>query len=139
MLVLRRGQQLARLWTSGEGGKEATDITAAGPLPHAGTGKQRRNLYWRNHERTSCGKSGAPWSREGQESLCWWLCFVQGPGPVERRKVEERSKHSLDKTNSAENLTFKNPKTASSHTPQRNFLFCCNNKGLVDCFSGGHK
>lgn len=91
MLVLWRGQQLARLWTGGraggrEGRREAADITAAGPLPHAGTGKQRRNLYWRNHARTSCGKSGGPWSREGQESLCWWPCSVQGPGPVERTR-----------------------------------------------------
>lgn len=64
-------------------GPEAADITA-GSLPHAGTGKQRRNLYWRNRARTSCGKSGGPWSREGQESLCWWPCSVRGPGPVDR-------------------------------------------------------
>lgn len=73
---------------------EAGVITAAGPLPHAGTGKQRRNLYWRNHARTSCGKSGGPWSREGQESLCWWPCSVQGPGPVERaRRRREANIH----------------------------------------------
>lgn len=75
-----------------EGGRQAADITAAvaGRLPHAGTGKQRRNLYWRNHARTSCGKSGGPWSREGQESLCWWPCSVRGPGPVERARRRRR-------------------------------------------------
>lgn len=48
-------------------------ITAALP-PHARTEKRRRNLYRHNHVHTSCGKSDGPRNREGQESLCWWLC-----------------------------------------------------------------
>ena len=56
-------------------------VTAALP-PHGGTEKRRRNLYRHNHVRTSFGKSDGPRNREGQESLCWWLCSerVRGPG-----------------------------------------------------------
>lgn len=68
------------------------DITA-GPPPHAGTGKQRRNLYWHNHVRTSYGKSDGLKSQEEQESLCWWLCSVRGLDPEKKRNANIHEKN----------------------------------------------
>lgn len=112
------------------------DITA-GPLPHAGTGKQRRNLYWRNHGRTLSGISGGPRSRGGQESLCWWPCSVRGSNPEEGEREGGKKKEKqtfIRKTNRAENLTSKT-QTTSPHTPQRIFLLCCNNTSLIHLFT----
>lgn len=66
-------------------------ITTALP-PHAGTETRRRNLYQRNHVHTSCGKSDGPKNREGQESLCWWLCSerVRDPGGENNKIVTHR-------------------------------------------------
>lgn len=74
------------------------DFTAGSP-PHAGSEKLRRNLYWRNHVRTSCGKSDVLKSQEGQESLCWWLCSVRDLDPEKKKKVKIR----MRKTNKAKN------------------------------------
>lgn len=82
MLVLCRARPVEAV-----DGVEA-DIT--GPPPHVGTGIWRRNLYWHNHVHTSFGRSDGLRSRGGQESLCWWLCFVQGPSP-------EKEKHTFRK------------------------------------------
>lgn len=65
--------------------------------PHEGTQKQRRNLYWHNHVHTSCGKSGGPRNREGQEFLCWWLCSERAQDPGEKKK---KSTYLYSKTTS---------------------------------------
>lgn len=91
MLVLCR----ARLGKAVDGVE--ADIT--GPPPHAGTGILRRNLYWHNRVRTSYGTSDGPRSREGQGSLCWWLCSAQGRDPEKRKEKQTYIK----KTKRAEN------------------------------------
>lgn len=77
-------------WALAVDGVEA-DIT--GPPPHAKIGTLRRNLYWRNHVRTSYDTSDGLGSREGQASLCWLLCSERGPSPEKKKK---KAPHTLE-------------------------------------------
>lgn len=77
------------------------DIT--GPPPHAKIGTLRRNLYCRNHVRTSYDTPDGLRSREGQASLCWLLCSERGPSP--ERKKKKKAPHTLE-TQSKRKMSF---------------------------------
>lgn len=91
------------------------DIT--GPPPHAKIGTLRRNLYCRNHVRTSYDTPDGLRSREGQASLCWLLCSERGPSPERKKKSPTYIRNTIK----AENVILK----AQVRRPQ-----CCINELL---------
>lgn len=91
------------------------DIT--GPPPHAKIGTLRRNLYCRNHVRTSYDTPDGLRSREGQASLCWLLCSERGPSPERKKKSPTYIRNTIK----AENVILK---------PQVRRPQCCINELL---------